>query len=131
MVSAIVLIAFGFWLFYERFRARDERGKKVNAKSRVDTFCMFLGLTLLNPITVVYFTTLILGLTAGRIASPIEILFFVVGAFSASLSWQTLLALISGLAHKRLSPRLKSATFALGNCVVILLGILILIGIPI
>ena len=130
LVSAIVLIAFGVWLLYHGFRVRRQ-SKEVSAISRVDTYLMFLGLTLLNPVTVVYFTTLILGLTAGTAASSIDILLFVVGAFSASLSWQTLLALVSGLAHKRLSPKLQFVTFAFGNCLVILLGILILIGIPI
>lgn len=131
LVSAIVLIGFGVWLLYNGLRARNEQDKVVNATSHRDTYCMFLGLTLLNPVTVVYFTTLILGLTAGTIASSANILLFVVGAFSASLSWQTLLAFISGLTHRRLSPRLQTVTFAIGNCLVILLGILILIGIPI
>lgn len=129
-VSAIVLIGFGVWLLYNGLRGR-KRSKEVSAMSRIDTYGMFLGLTLLNPVTVAYFTTLILGLRVGAAASPIDIFLFVIGAFSASFSWQTLLALISGLAHKRLSPKLQSVTFAFGNCVVILLGILILIGIPI
>ena len=131
MVSAIVLIAFGFWLLYHGLRGRNEQEKKVNAMTHKDTYCMFLGLTLLNPVTVAYFTTLILGLTAGTAASSIDILLFVVGAFFASLSWQTLLAFTSGLTHKRLSHKLQTVTFAFGNCLVILLGILILIGIPI
>jgi len=131
MVSAIVLIGFGVWLLYHGLRGNKEGSKEVSAMSRIDTYGMFLGLTLLNPVTVAYFTTLILGLRAGAAASPYDIFLFVIGAFSASLSWQTLLALISGLAHKRLSPKLQSVTFAFGNCVVILLGILILIGFPI
>jgi len=131
IISAIALIAFGVWLLYNGLRVRNEQDKLVNAMSHKDTYCMFLGLTLLNPVTVAYFTTLILGLTAGTAASPIDILLFVLGAFSASLSWQTLLAFISGLTHKRLSPRLQTVTFGIGNCLVILLGVLILIGIPI
>jgi len=131
LVSAIVLISFGVWLLYHGLRSRNEQNKQVSAMSHKDTYCMFLGLTLLNPVTVAYFTTLILGLTAGTAASSIDIVLFIVGAFSASLSWQTLLALISGLTHKRLSPKLQSVTFAFGNCLVILLGILILVGVPI
>lgn len=131
IVSAIVLIGFGVWLLYHGFRSSKERSKEVKAMSRIDTYGMFLGLTLLNPVTVAYFTTLILGLRAETAGSSIDIFLFVIGAFSASLSWQTLLALISGLAHKRLSPKLQSVTFAFGNCLVVLLGILILIGTPI
>ena len=130
MVSAIVLIAFGAWLLYRGLRGRKE-SKEVSAMSHVDTYLVFLGLTLLNPVTVAYFTTLILGLTAGTAVSSIDIFLFVLGAFLASLSWQTVLAIVSGSAHKRLSAKLQFATFAFGNCLVILLGVLILIGIPI
>jgi arginine exporter protein ArgO len=131
IISAIVLIGFGVWLFYHGLRDRNEESKEVNSMGHVDTYGMFLMLTLLNPVTVAYFTTLILGLRAGTSAPLIDVILFVVGAFSASLSWQTLLAFISGLAHKRLSPKVQSVTFAVGNCLVILLGILILIGFPI
>ena len=130
MVSAIVLIAFGAWLLYRGLRGRKE-SKEVSAMSHVDTYLVFLGLTLLNPVTVAYFTTLILGLTAGTAVSSIDIFLFVLGAFLASLSWQSVLAVVSGSAHKRLSAKLQFATFAFGNCLVILLGVLILIGIPI
>ena len=131
VVSAIVLITFGIWLLYSGLRGRHDQDKTVNTMGHKDTYFMFLGLTLLNPVTVAYFTTLILGLRAGTGAPSLDIFLFVFGAFSASLSWQTLLAFISGLTHKRLSPKLQFTTFAVGNCLVILLGILILIGIPI
>jgi len=89
---------------------------------------MFFGLTLLNPLTVTYFTSLILGLRVSVIMSAMDVLVFVVGTFLASLSWQTLIACFSGLSHKRLSPRIQAATFTFGNCVVIALGVLILLG---
>jgi len=89
---------------------------------------MFFGLTLLNPFTVTYFTSLILGLRVSIITSALDVMIFVAGTFLASLSWQTLLASVSGLSHQRLSPKVQSATFTLGNCVVIALGILILVG---
>jgi len=131
VVSAIVLIVFGIWLLYTGLRGRRDQDKTVNTMGHKDTYFMFLGLTMLNPVTVAYFTTLILGLRAGTGAPSLDIFLFVFGAFSASLSWQTLLAFMSGLTHKRLSPKLQFATFAVGNCLVILLGILILIGLPI
>ena len=130
MVSAIVLVAFGLWLLYHGLHMRMEN-REVKTLSNVDTYLMFLGLTLLNPVTVAYFTTLILGLTAGQTASSLEAVLFIFGAFLASLSWQTLLAVLSGSAHKRLSPKCQFLTFTLGDCIVIILGILILFGIPI
>jgi arginine exporter protein ArgO len=128
--SALILIGFGIWLFYHGIRGRNRRREEIAPMSCIGTYGAFLGLTLLNPVTVTYFTTLILGLRAGS-SSLSDVFLFVAGAFMASLSWQTLLAGASGLAHKRMSSKLQSATFAVGNCMVIALGILILIGFPI
>jgi arginine exporter protein ArgO len=88
------------------------------AGSPVRTYAAFLGLTLLNPITVTYFAALILGLTAtgdgiGEKAA------FVVGAFLASLSWQILLAGIGALLHRRLSPVARTAVIVLGNGIIL------------
>jgi arginine exporter protein ArgO len=92
---------------------------------------MFLGLTLLNPVTVTYFTTLILGMRAESSQSSANAILFVSGAFLASLSWQSLLASISGIAHKRLSAKMQTATFTIGNLVVMALGVAILLGLRI
>ena len=82
------------------------------------TFAAFLGLTLLNPITVTYFAALILGLTAtgdgiGEKAA------FVAGAFLASLSWQTLLAGVGAVLHRRLPPAARTAVMVLGNGIIL------------
>jgi arginine exporter protein ArgO len=92
---------------------------------------MVLGLTLLNPITVTYFTTLILGMEANSPQSSLNAAFFILGTFLASLSWQSLIASIGGLAHKRLPARVQTITFAVGNFVIIALGVAILLGLRI
>lgn len=82
------------------------------------TYAVFLGLTLLNPVTVTYFAALILGLaTTG--AGPLEKGAFVAGAFLASLSWQSLVAAVGALLHRRLSPRLRAGVILLGNAIVL------------
>jgi threonine/homoserine/homoserine lactone efflux protein len=88
------------------------------------TFAAFLGVTLLNPITVTYFTALILGLSATG-AGPAEQAAFVVGAFLASLSWQLSLAAVSAVFHRRLSPRIRVGVMVLGNAIVLLFALLI------
>jgi len=50
------------------------------------------------------------------------------GAFLASLSWQSLLAIISGMAHKRLPAKVQVMTFVIGNFVIMALGVAILLG---
>jgi len=78
------------------------------------TFLRFLGLTLLNPATVIYFAALIVALPdLGR--SPAERGAFAVGAFLASLSWQITLAGISAVAHRRLPARFQVLVSLLGN----------------
>jgi len=89
---------------------------------------MVLGLTLLNPVTVTYFTTLILGMKSVSSDNLSLAFLFVAGAFLASFSWQTLLASVSGLAHRRFSPRLQMVTFAVGNLMIIVIGIVIFLG---
>ncbi len=129
--SAIGLIAMGAWLLYHARNPSDRTHKLgLRATSCPQTYGMLLGLTLLNPVTVTYFTTLILGME-GFSSSSVSAIFFVSGAFIASLSWQSLLASISGIAHKHLSAKLQLATFAVGNFVVIGLGVMILLGLRI
>jgi arginine exporter protein ArgO len=93
------------------------------------TYTMVLGLTLLNPVTITYFTTLILGLKAASSSDMLTSLVFVIGAFLASLSWQTFLSGMSGLAHRRFPAALQAATFAVGNMMIIAFGVAILSGV--
>jgi arginine exporter protein ArgO len=83
-----------------------------------------LGLTLLNPMTIVYFGALVLGrgdradLTAGRAAV------FVVAAFAASASWQLLLAGGGALVGRVLtSPRGRLVTALSASAVIVVLAI--------
>ena len=88
------------------------------------TFATFLGLTLLNPITVTYFAALILGLK-GTGVGPLDKAAFVAGAFVASLSWQLLLAAVGAFLHRRLSPGLRAGVIVLGNAIVLLFALVI------
>lgn len=85
-------------------------------RSALGTYLTFLGLTIVNPMTLVYFAALVLGLPPA--ASEGRAL-FVAGAFAASLSWQLLLALGGSLLHGRLSPRLRAATRIVGAFIVL------------
>ena len=83
----------------------------------IGTYLRFLGLTLLNPATVIYFAALILALPdLGR--GPGERAAFVAGAFIASLSWQLALATVSAFAHRRLPPRFQIGVSILGNVLI-------------
>ena len=90
------------------------------------TYARFLGLTIINPTTIVYFAAVIVGLGVADDLSAVEGAFFVVGAFLASLSWQTLLAGIGALAGDQLTERAQAVAVIFGNLVILTLAIVIL-----
>jgi len=51
-------------------------------------YVLLLGLTALNPATLAYFTSLVLGRQSHGTTTMLERVAFVVGAFAASLAWQ-------------------------------------------
>lgn len=84
----------------------------------IATYLRFLGLTLLNPMTVVYFAALIVGLPA--IGDGLgERLAFVLAAFVASLTWQWVLAGFGAFLHHRLPPRAALLTSLVGNLIIL------------
>ena len=128
IVSALALIALGFWLLT---RGRKNSGNTVDefrVSSPSAAYFFVFGLTLLNPLTIAYFTTLILSFRSNISGSPENVVLFISGTFLASLSWQSIVAFVGGFGHERLSPRLRLATVAIGNSIIVLMGILLLMG---
>lgn len=96
------------------------------ARPVVTMYLRFLGLTSLNPMTVVYFAALVLALPVlggGPLARPA----FAIGAFGASLSWQLLLAAAGSLAHRRLPPQFQAWLSIVGNGMIVAFALLIAI----
>lgn len=88
------------------------------------TYLGVLGLTLLNPATVIYFTALTVGLPF--LGGPGERLVFALAAGLASLSWQWLLAIVGAALGRGGGHRVRSISAAVGNGVIIVMGALIL-----
>ncbi|WP_448315991.1 LysE family transporter [Streptomyces sp. CO7] len=94
--SALVLLALaalgavGAVRAYRARRAATRAGGSPTGPGRA--YLTLLGITLLNPMTVVYFAALVLGGDAAGDPAPAERAVFVLAAFAASASWQLLLA---------------------------------------
>jgi arginine exporter protein ArgO len=117
-VVLLVIGTLGLWRSGRTLQEPMDRGSTYRGR----TFLSFLALTLLNPLTIVYFSALILGdLNAQR--TMVEQLLFVLGAGLASLSWQWILAGFGALAGRSLPPRVGRILSAVGNLVVIFLGL--------
>lgn len=82
-----------------------------------------LALTLANPVTLVYFASLMVGLPDGVLDGAGDRLAFAAAAGVASLSWQWLLAAAGSLLHGRLTPALERATTLVGSATVAVLGL--------
>jgi threonine/homoserine/homoserine lactone efflux protein len=102
----------------ERAADRVERSVAGSAGAgALATYLRFVGLTLLNPATIVYFAALVLALPSLD-AEPLSRPAFVAGALVASLSWQTVLAGVGAIAHHRLPPRFQVGISVLGNVMI-------------
>lgn len=83
-----------------------------------------LGLTLLNPATVIYFAALVLGRGAQNGGGA----WFVAGAFLASASWQLFLAVSGAVAGRFLtSPRARAATALVSSAVIAALALVLVL----
>jgi threonine/homoserine/homoserine lactone efflux protein len=124
IASALVLIGLGGWGLWQLQRTPGGAAARsaLLAERPPEIYVRFVGLTLLNPLTITYFAALILGGSA-EIPDWSGRLIFVIGAALASLSWQSLLAATGALGHRHLSPRLRKGTSLLGNLIVVGLGV--------
>ncbi|MER7623544.1 LysE family transporter [Streptomyces sp. NPDC126503] len=89
-------------------------------------YLTFLGITILNPMTVLYFTALVLG--GSPVRGPAAATAFVLAAFAASASWQLLLAVTGTLlGHTLSSPRARLATGLASSALIAALAVGILV----
>lgn len=115
VVAIGALLGIGLRGMIGMFVARDRVPAAAALSTGVlPTYVRFVALTMLNPATVVYFAALILALPdLGE--GPFERAAFVIGAFLASLSWQTVLAAAGAVAHHRLPRRFQTVLSLVGN----------------
>jgi arginine exporter protein ArgO len=90
-------------------------------------FGTFLGMTLLDPMTVVYFAALVLGGQGDLFASTGDRIAFVVAAAAASASWQLVLAGGGALLGRLVtSPAGRLATAVASSAVIVVLALRLL-----
>ena len=130
--SALVLLALavrGAVTALRQYRAgRLATRPQRDPVSPARAYVALLGITLLNPTTVVYFAALVLGSRATEAVSPLEQAVFVLAAFRASASWQLLLAGGGALLGRALTGhRGRLLTGLLSSAVIAALALLMLV----
>jgi threonine/homoserine/homoserine lactone efflux protein len=130
ILGGMVLVGIALAGLWRGFQRRENLAQAARDCPPLTTYLQFLGITLLNPLTIVYFTAYIIGREYTPEGYSIQAgLCFVAGAGLSSLSWQTLLAVVGGVASKRLSPAWQVMTSVLGNLLVLGLGLRILLSV--
>lgn len=105
-----------------QLRSVDFGGAPREAPGVRRTYATVLALTLLNPATVIYFASLTIGLPAIS-TEPAARALFVIGAGTASLSWQWLLAGAGAALHGRVPPRLALWTGIASSAIIAVLAL--------
>lgn len=127
-VLAVIAVR-GLWRVWRgRGRLTEESGAAPgaapNAARPWQTWASFVGLTALNPMTVIYFAVVAAGLASRwhGVAAPAA---FVVGVGVASAAWQLVLAGLGAFAGARSGPRVRVALGVLGDLVVLALAVVL------
>ena len=133
VVSAGVLIGLGVWGLrsFQKKEPKDAEDGRGNECRPLRVYGQFLALTLINPMTIIYFVAYIIGRNIGGLDSWGAVGWFVAGAGLSSLSWQSFLAVVGSVAHKSLPPGFQRGAVVLGNLIVLGLGVGILVNLVI
>ncbi|MEU8790432.1 LysE family transporter [Streptomyces sp. NPDC048643] len=114
---------------------RQYRERRLAARSVQDpphparAYLTLLGITLLNPTTVVYFAALVLGSRTAEAVRPLEQGVFVLAAFAASASWQLFLAGGGALLGRALTgQRGRLVTGLVSSAVIMLLAVRVFVA---
>ncbi|MEV4318857.1 LysE family transporter [Actinocrispum sp. NPDC049592] len=127
--AAVVLVAIAVRTAVSALRRNgspvDDRGLTSPGRA----YLGLLGLTVLNPATIVYFGALVVGRQADAAPDLLSGIVFVLAAFIASASWQLLLAGGGSLVGRVLSgPRGRLVTALVSSVVIVVLAIGLLPG---
>lgn len=124
-LSAVVLAAVAFVMLRNAMR-NPGGAPPPRSGGHGGTVATFFAMTVINPVTVLYFAALVTGLDDTVLGSTWQRAAFAFAAFAASLSWQLALAGFGATVGSRLSPTATRALRVVGAVVV--LGFAVRIG---
>jgi threonine/homoserine/homoserine lactone efflux protein len=131
-VAAVVLVVLAVRTAVSALRHyRDPAGGRTvgGLSTPGRAYLGLLALTLLNPMTIIYFGALVLGRQADSDLGPWGSVVFVLAAFAASASWQLLLAGGGSVVGRVLTgPRGRLATALLSSAVIVGLAVWLVLG---
>ena len=122
MAGGVALLAVALGGLVAGRRRREVVAASGSDRSCLFTYARFLGLSVVNPLTVVYYVSMSVGFASVAGGGLGHATVFAVGALAASLSWQTLLAVLGAAGGRGFSPRFRIGLSVVGNLVILALG---------
>lgn len=124
MVVLLFIAVRGALVAVRHYRDPLVRRERAGLSTPPRAYASLLGLTLLNPMTIVYFGALVLGRGDRASLTAAGAAVFVLAAFAASASWQLLLAGGGALVGRVLtSPRGRLVTALAASAVIAVLSV--------
>lgn len=124
VVAVAILLFIAARIAIGAFREAAPRSDSFGTPMRA--YAGLLGLTLLNPTTILYFAALVMGWQAAGTSTGAP---WVVGVFAASASWQLLLAGGGALIGRTLNtPRGRLWTSLLSSVMIATLALAVIVG---
>ena len=134
-VAAVILALVGIHGLWA-LKQGPSRDRRAEAPTRGDVsrpvgipsaqYFRFVGLTAINPLTIVYFGSVTASLSLSGVAGGVA---FLVGAGTASALWHLALSLAAGHAGRRFTPRIQRVVSIAGRLAVVVMAIRLAIAI--
>lgn len=121
-VSGTVIVAIGVVQLVGALRPHDAGAPAPRARR---VYLQFIGLTALNPVTVLYFASLA-GVLASREADAGAQVAFVAGVAVASAAWQVGLVLVGAAMRHTVGDRASRVLGIVGSGIVVALGVVVI-----
>lgn len=127
LTSGVLIVAIGVRQLWQGMRQPPRAAAEVERASAPAAFGRFVGLTAINPITLVYFIALS-GAVTHSDASWIAPVIFVAAVGGASLAWQLLLARVGSAFGGALSLSATRAIGVIASFLIVALGMVAVVN---
>lgn len=127
LASGVLIVTIGIRQLRQEFEQRNPVAPEVDRVSATKSFARFVGLTAINPLTLVYFVALSGAVTVSS-GSWVGAAVFVVAVGGSSLAWQLLLAGLGSLFGTSVSLRTTRIVGVVASLLVVTLGAVVLVN---
>lgn len=127
LTSGVVILAIGVRQLVMAVRRRTAEATGGASMPPLSTFLKFVGLTAINPLTLVYFVALAGAITTHS-TSWMGPVVFVVAVGASSLAWQLVLATVGSLFGRSLSAGATEVIGIVASILIVALGCMVAVG---